>query len=209
MRIESVPVSTRTSATGRAVLRIGRRPVGADHRAHRRSARRPGHAPPTPAAPVGRARERCCPPTPTRPTREALSTSCPAPANCVAVGAYESGGTTQGLIDTESGGSWTALEAPLPPGAGADPSVLLIDTSCPSVGSCVAVGIYNDAGGHRQGLLLTEAGGSWAAVTAPLPRRVPTPARAPSCCRRPVPRPAPASPPAATSTAAVRARECS
>ena len=169
MRIESVPVSTRTPATGRAVLRVAGSllalttvlSVGLlvvqDAPAQASGSTWAG----TGAVLASNAD--------TPNASELLSTSCPAPGNCVAVGAYESGGDTQGLIDTESGGAWTATEAALPPDANAVPSVLLIDTSCPSVGSCIAVGVYNDSGGHRQGLLLTETGGSWAATPAPLP----------------------------------------
>ena len=41
--------------------------------------------------------------------------NCPAPGNCVAVGDYETGtGQSEGLIETQHGGSWTAVELPLP-----------------------------------------------------------------------------------------------
>jgi hypothetical protein len=169
MQIDPVPVPTRTPVTGRAVLRV----VGALlalttvlTAAMLVVQSAPAQAGGSSWAGTGAV----LPPNADTPNAsELLSTSCPAPGNCVAVGAYASGGIPVGLIDTQSGGSWTALEAPLPPDANADPSALLIDTSCPSVGSCIAVGFYNDAGGHRQGLVLTETGGSWAATTAPLP----------------------------------------
>jgi hypothetical protein len=98
-----------------------------------------------------------------------ITTSCPASGNCVTAGSYFSGGHFEGLIDTQSDGSWTATEAPLPPGAAANPEVELLSLHCPSVGSCAAVGFYRDTSGHDQGLLLTQTGGSWSATEAPLP----------------------------------------
>src|SRR5207245_2786970 len=46
----------------------------------------------------------------------------------------------------------------------------LRSVSCASAGSCSAVGGYTDGSGHEQGLLLTEAAGTWATgVEATLP----------------------------------------
>ena len=42
------------------------------------------------------------------------------------------------------------------------------DPSCPAPGSCVAVGEYTDAAGHRQGLIATLASGNWSAITEPV-----------------------------------------
>ena len=102
-------------------------------------------------------------------TAELIATSCPTAGNCVAVGAYASGGHPAGLVDTESNGAWTATQVPTPGNAeiGGSSEVLTVD--CPAVGSCVAAGLYLDSSGSAQGLLLTQTGGSWSVVEAPLP----------------------------------------
>ncbi len=90
--------------------------------------------------------------------------SCASAGNCTAVGRYtDSAGDEQGLLLSESAGSWaTGIEATLPANAGADPSVGLSSVSCASPGDCAAVGSYLDSSGHTQGLLLSESSGSWA-----------------------------------------------
>ncbi len=51
-----------------------------------------------------------------------------------------------------------------------NPSVQIESMSCPSFGSCTAVGTYRDGVDHGQGLLLTQGHGVWAAgLQAPLP----------------------------------------
>lgn len=96
--------------------------------------------------------------------------SCPAAGTCVAVTDYvDASGNEQGLIETLSGGSWTATEAPLPADAGPDPLAALGAVSCPSAGSCVAVGSYIDTAGAEQGLVDTLSDGTWTATEAPLP----------------------------------------
>ncbi len=94
--------------------------------------------------------------------------SCGSTGNCSAVGTYTDAlGDTQGLLMTESRGSWhRAVEAQLPAGASFDPfketdGGALVDVSCPTAGNCVAVGRYTDAGGTNHGVLLTERRGSW------------------------------------------------
>lgn len=89
--------------------------------------------------------------------------SCVSASQCVAVG---NAGDGSGAILTESGGSWTAAEAPLPAGAS---SPELMGVSCVSASQCVVVGYDRDASGANGELLLTESGGSWTAVQAPLP----------------------------------------
>jgi hypothetical protein len=68
------------------------------------------------------------------------------------VGYY--GPNAGGLIDTESGGAWTATAAPRPSNAGA--SVDLDSVSCTESGFCAAVGWYTDSAGHGEGLLETR-----------------------------------------------------
>ncbi len=72
-----------------------------------------------------------------------LSVSCPAAGSCVAVAGYGGGQTSQALTETLAGGTWTAAESGLPSNAsGLDQQALLTTVSCPSLGSCVAIGSY-------------------------------------------------------------------
>ncbi|MFZ2057792.1 MAG: hypothetical protein WAV54_10360, partial [Acidimicrobiales bacterium] len=97
------------------------------------------------------------------------SVSCPSAGDCAAVGNYTDSSGMQGLLLTESSGTWTHTEAPLPAGAGTNPAVSLNSVSCPSASDCAAVGNYTDSSYHEQGLLLTESSGTWTATEAPLP----------------------------------------
>src|SRR5439155_38881 len=100
------------------------------------------------------------------------SVSCASAGNCSAVGTYfDLSGHTQGLLLTESAGTWAmGVEATPPAGAGTDPKVFLDPVSCGSVGNCSAVGNYADSSSHNEGLLLTETAGTWApGVEASLP----------------------------------------
>src|SRR5438128_1459341 len=91
------------------------------------------------------------------------SASCASAGNCGAVGHYrDSSGHTQGLLLTETAGTWLAVEAMLPAGASSGPGVSPNSVSCASAGNCSAVGTYFDLSGHTQGLLLTETAGTWA-----------------------------------------------
>jgi hypothetical protein len=96
--------------------------------------------------------------------------TCGAPGSCVAVGDYvDKRGNSQGLIETLTEGSWTPTEAMLPADAGSPQFAELQSASCAADGSCVAVGSYFDASGNQQGLIDTEAGGTWTATEAPTP----------------------------------------
>jgi hypothetical protein len=64
--------------------------------------------------------------------------------------------------------SWTAYEAPMPPGDEAEPNTGLDSVACPSASRCVAVGDYYNSSG-LQGWLVTGSGSSWRATKAPLP----------------------------------------
>jgi hypothetical protein len=110
----------------------------------------------------------------TNPKANLSSVSCASAGNCTAVGGYEdSSGHYQGLLLTETSGTWaTGVEAALPANAGTNPAAGLGSgsVSCASAGNCTAVGGYEDSSGHYQGLLLTETSGTWAAgVEASLP----------------------------------------
>jgi len=100
--------------------------------------------------------------------------SCPAVGVCVAASDYvDTSGNQQALIETLNGGTWTAIEAPLPADAGADPLAALGGVTCPSPGSCVAVGSYTNATGAELGLVDTLSDGTWTATEAPLPASTP------------------------------------
>jgi hypothetical protein len=96
------------------------------------------------------------------PFAELQQISCPAAGSCVAVGDYEdSSHTQQGMIVTQSGGTWTVAKVALPSGAAPNPQVEFDGLTCASVGNCVAVGFYGDGAGEQQGLVLSETNGSW------------------------------------------------
>jgi len=100
--------------------------------------------------------------------------SCGSTTSCVAVGTYrDTDGHHAGVIDTLSGGTWTAIQAPQPADAGTDgdghANSYLNDVVCTSPSSCVAVGAYTDNQGFTFGLIDTLAGGTWTATAAPEP----------------------------------------
>jgi hypothetical protein len=95
---------------------------------------------------------------------------CVSSSFCVAVGQYyDASGAQQGLIENLSGGSWTATKAPLPANASTTPQTVLNAVTCPSVGSCIAVGWYSAGDGIHAALIETLTVGSWTASEAPLP----------------------------------------
>jgi hypothetical protein len=96
--------------------------------------------------------------------------ACPAPGTCTAVGSYtDASGNLRGLIETLSGGTWTAAKAPAPAKAASNPEVSLGAMACPAAGSCTAVGSYRDASGNSRPLIETLSGATWAATKAPVP----------------------------------------
>jgi hypothetical protein len=99
--------------------------------------------------------------------------SCSTATSCVAVGNYEdSSGHTYGLIETLSGGTWSAAVAPMPAGAGTDVEhgyAVLDGVSCPATTSCTAVGNYVDSAGFSYGLIDTLSGTTWTPSVSPQP----------------------------------------
>ena len=95
--------------------------------------------------------------------------SCAARGSCVAVGDYSAGQTASPVVATLSDGTWTAADLPLPAGAPSSTYAFLQDVECPAPGTCVATGTYTDRSGDLQGLIESLSGGSWTAMTAPLP----------------------------------------
>jgi len=96
--------------------------------------------------------------------------ACSAAGSCIAVGSYNDiNGNEQGLIETLSGGSWTASEAPAPASTWSNPYIGLQSPVCATAGSCTAVGEYTDASGETEGLIETLSDGTWTPIEAPLP----------------------------------------
>ena len=106
----------------------------------------------------------------TNPTATMNQESCSSPVTCVDVGSYVDGSSTShGLLETFSGGSWSALEAPLPSDAAPAGFSKALGASCAVDGSCVAVGEYAATAGGDAALVDTLSGGHWSAFEAPLP----------------------------------------
>ena len=103
--------------------------------------------------------------TATDPAGQLRSESCVSAVFCAAVGSYHDAGSNgQGLLDVLSGGSWSATEAPLPSDARANPDALFFSVSCPTVGSCVAVGGYKNSAGGTEGVIDTFSAGHWSTM---------------------------------------------
>jgi hypothetical protein len=87
----------------------------------------------------------------------------------VATGTYlDSKRAPQGLLETLSGGRWSAAEAPLPAQAAGQRAVDLVGAGCADAGSCVATG-YFEIGNNNDGLIETLSKGTWTPAAAPLP----------------------------------------
>ena len=111
--------------------------------------------------------------TPAANPGELITTvACASAVSCVAAGSYEDASAHHhGMLDILSGASWSAVEAPLPSDANADPGPSFTDGVCPTSGSCVVVGDNANSVGtpHTNGLIETMSGGVWNATEAPLP----------------------------------------
>ena len=104
------------------------------------------------------------------PTTTMYQESCSSPVTCVDAGYYEDGASTEhGLLETYAGGSWSALEMPLPSDAASGGFSKAFGTSCAVDGSCVAVGEYLTTGGGDDAVIDTLSGGHWGTLEAPLP----------------------------------------
>lgn len=108
------------------------------------------------------------------PSVRLRSVSCPSPRDCSAVGSYtDTAGYEQGLLLTETDGSWArGIEPSLPDPSGSPSNreVNLASVSCPSPGNCSAVGTYTNDFSTWRLILLNETDGAWAApINASLP----------------------------------------
>ncbi len=95
-----------------------------------------------------------------------ISAACSSSGTCLAVGSYadsDDPGLPLGLLETWSGGSWTAAEAPVPAGTDlTNGQVGMYAAACQS-STCVAAGLYQTYDGSAQdyGLVVTGAGSAW------------------------------------------------
>jgi hypothetical protein len=100
-----------------------------------------------------------------QPYAQVNGIACRSPGNCVAVGDYEYGRSSnlQAFIATESGGVWARAVAPrLPANAASPASAQLEAVACTSDGTCEAVGSYQDSSGAAQTMALARsAAGTW------------------------------------------------
>lgn len=89
--------------------------------------------------------------------------SCYSSANCSAVGTYkDASGSTQGMLVTETSGSWNQATAMAPPqNAAGQPNIALSGISCANAVDCTAVGSYQAATGQQQALGTTQSNGNW------------------------------------------------
>lgn len=83
--------------------------------------------------------------------------SCASSSRCLAVGVYSDDTSSEPLLLTKSGSSWTPAEAPVPANAGSIPYASLWGVSCPSQSFCVAGGVYVDTSGKDQLMLVTTS----------------------------------------------------
>lgn len=95
-----------------------------------------------------------------RATLDAVS--CASVGDCTAVGNYtDAAGDTQGLIVSESAGSWSPAVAAAPPSGPSPEFGTLASVSCPTATTCVAVGSYHNAAGNQVGWFETEGAGGF------------------------------------------------
>lgn len=95
--------------------------------------------------------------------------ACAAAASCAAVGLFGPDNDQQGLLETDSNGTWSPTVVDLSqmdPAAAANPTALVPAVSCPGAGDCTAVGIFEDIDGAYEAFAVSEDGGTWQAPTA-------------------------------------------
>jgi hypothetical protein len=102
-------------------------------------------------------------PDPGTPSSGLDGVHCASSTNCVAVGYYFNGPSTQGLVEAWNGTIWSVSPSPNPADAGA---ANLASVSCTSATDCVAVGDYINGSGSQ---VLTESwnGTIWSVTTSP------------------------------------------
>lgn len=93
--------------------------------------------------------------------------SCASLGNCLATGVYtDIGYNSQGLLLSESGGTWqNGVESPLPGNASGVQYAAADQSNCTGAGDCAVIGQYNDRHGNVLGYMLSEQGGTWGMAT--------------------------------------------
>jgi hypothetical protein len=88
-----------------------------------------------------------------------------------AYGRYAKGPVRVTVNPGSGGGTWTPVEAPLPPNAISAPITTQgsDEVSCPSASACAFVDSYVDSTNTSQLAVIAESGASWTATEAPLP----------------------------------------
>lgn len=97
------------------------------------------------------------------PAADGTSVACAKAGACVATADYgTASGAAQVATATLSAGKWhQAVELRMPTGAAANPQAQLLSVTCTAVGSCVAVGQYENAGFANLSFTAKESAGSW------------------------------------------------
>jgi hypothetical protein len=96
--------------------------------------------------------------------------ACASSGPCVAVGSYtDTAGDIEGVLLTDSSGSWAPTQAPLPTKVAGDPDVTFNAVACSSDGTCAAAGYYYTPSGASKALLDSSASSSWTAAKITLP----------------------------------------
>jgi putative Ig domain-containing protein len=81
-------------------------------------------------------------------------------------------GAQPSAVATAKGGhaAWAPMLPPVPPNASPRfPDASISGVACPAVGSCVGVGVYDDAGDNQLPLIETLSDGTWRSTEAPPP----------------------------------------
>ena len=93
--------------------------------------------------------------------------TCASPSSCVAVGSHlDEEEVERTLAMSWDGSSWSNATTPNPPEA---PLSRLLDVSCTSSSSCMAVGAHLDGGGTKKTLVLAWNGSAWSIAPSPNP----------------------------------------
>jgi hypothetical protein len=104
-----------------------------------------------------------------QPYAQVSGLACHSAGNCVAVGEYQYGKSAnpQAFIAIESHGRWARAFTPRLPANAASPlSADLEAVTCPSNGSCEAVGSYQDSAGNSQTMVVAKpSSGPWRQAT--------------------------------------------
>jgi hypothetical protein len=97
------------------------------------------------------------------PAEAIAALACPRPGYCAAVGSYaDASFYFHGFVASETNGKWgRAAEVALPANAATDPYAELDGVACSSVGSCVAVGSYEDSSALGLVIAVSESKGKW------------------------------------------------